>query len=219
MKPALMKPSLMMLAAALGSAAAGPALGCSVREGYRVPSNYDLIDKADLVVLARVESGPAAEAIRGEDWGKPRVRLAPIRVIKGTLPTQPLAVLGYVSAGGKAVSGFPTPLHGVNPSALMGACIRQQYAVGALVVAVFQRKDDSWHQEGSPFARSVEDVEGSSGTWVRAADSYARIVALPAKARRAALNAEAERLLALRDDTAAPAIAFDMLEARDGLSE
>lgn len=200
---------------ALAALGATPAYACSVVPGYRVPSNYELIEKADLVVLARIASGPAAEALRDGDWGKPQIRLEPIRAIKGVLPAEPLAVSGYVSVDDRPTPRFPTPLHIAHPSTFMGACIRQQYAVGALVVAVFKRDGKQLHQEGSPFARSVEDVEGINGTWVRAADSYARIVALPTEKRHAALEAEAERLLALNDDNAAPAIAADMLQARD----
>jgi hypothetical protein len=211
-----MRHALAPLACAL---MATPAAACSVMGDYRVPSNYALIDKADLVVLARVESGPAVEALKDEDWGSARVRLDPVRAIKGTLPTVPLAVAGYVSVEGEAVPAFPTPLHVPHPSTMMGACIRQQYAVGALVVAVFQRDGTAWHQEASAFARSVEDVEGMQGAWVRAADNYARIVALPKAERRGALEAEAKRLLALHDDSAAPAIAVDMLAARDELPE
>lgn len=204
---------------AIATLGATPAYACSVVPGYRAPSNYELVEKADLVVLARVASGPAAEALKDGDWGKAQVRLEPIRAIKGTLPTEPLSVSGYVSIDDRPTPRFPTPLHIVHPSALMGACIRQQYAVGALVVAVFKRDGRNLHQEGSPFARSVEDVEGLQGTWVRAADSYARIVALPAKERPAALETEARRLLELSDDTAAPAIAADMLQARDHLPD
>ncbi|MDV3456468.1 hypothetical protein RZN05_05690 [Sphingomonas sp. HF-S4] len=204
---------------ALAAIGATPAYACSVVPGYRVPSNYELVDKADLVVLARVASGPASEALKDGNWGKPQVRLEPIRAIKGVLPAEPLAVSGYVSIDDRPTPRFPTPLHIVHPSALMGACIRQQYAVGALVVAVFKRDGKQFHQEGSPFARSVEDVEGVNGTWVRAADSYARIVALPAKERPAALEAEARRLLDSSDDTAAPAIAADMFAALEQLPD
>ncbi|AQR73093.1 hypothetical protein [Sphingomonas sp. LM7] len=208
--------SILLAAGALG---ATPATACSVVPGYRVPSNYELVEKADLVVLARVVSGPALEALKDGDWGKAQIRLEPIRAIKGTLPAGPLSVAGYTSVAGQPAPRFPTPLHIAHPSAFMGACVRQQYAVGALVVAVFKRTGKQLHQEGSPFARSVEDVEGLQGTWVRAADSYARIGALPAKERPAALEAEAKRLLALSDDNAAPAIAADMLETRDRLPE
>jgi hypothetical protein len=204
---------------ALAALGATPAYACSVVPGYRVPSNYELIEKADLVVLARVASGPASEALKESDWSKAQVRLEPIRAIKGVLPAEPLAVSGYVSVDDRPTPRFPTPLHIVHPSALMGACIRQQYAVGALVVAVFKRDGKQLRQEGSPFARSVEDVEGMQGTWVRAADSYARIVALPAKERPAAMEAEARRLLDSSDDTTAPAIAADMFAALEQLPD
>ena len=137
--------TVLFAAAAIG---ATPAAACSVVPGYSVPSNYELIERADLVVLARVASGPALEALKDGDWGKAQVRLEPVRAIKGTLPAEPLSVAGYVSVEGEPTVHFPTPLHIAHPSAFMGACVRQQYALGALVVAVFKRDGKQWHQEG-----------------------------------------------------------------------
>jgi len=48
---------------------------------------------------------------------------------------------------------------------------------------------------------------------------FARIVALPAKERPTALEAEARRLLDSSDDTAAPAIAADMFAALEQLPD
>lgn len=203
-----------LFAAGLCLALSAPAAACSVVSGYRVPSNFELVKKADLIVLARVASGPAMEALTAEVWDKPLVTIETVRVLKGELPEEPLALMGYVSVEGQAAMPHPTPLHVAHPSTMAGACSRQIYPVGALLVAIFQRTEQGWRQERSPFARSVEDVEGENGTWVRAVASYAEIAALPdGTARRAALEAEAKRLLMLTDDPAAPPIAADMLEA------
>jgi hypothetical protein len=211
-----MRRALIALAG-LALFAAAPAQACSVVSGYVVPSNFRLVERAQLVVLARVVSGPSAEQLGEDSWDNPRVALQPIRAIKGAIPAEPLKVKGYVSLKGRGFAPHPTPLHRAHPSTYYGACIRQEYAVGALVVAVFEKTGEGWRQQGSPFARSVEDVEGENGTWVRAADAYVRIAALPASnARAKALQAEAARLLALRDDPAAPAIAADMLDIAEG---
>lgn len=204
----------LALFAGLALIGAAPAYACSVQPNYRAPTNFDLMKKADLVVLARVTGGPDASSLTAEDWDKPQVTLEPIRALKGELSEEPLALLGYVSSGEKAVVQHPTPLHRAHPTTAMGACIRQEYAVGALVVAVFQKNELGWRQESSPFARSVEDVEGEQGTWVRAAETYIGFAAIAnLDERRNALEAEAARLLALTDDSAAPAIAADLLEA------
>ncbi len=78
---------LAFLAALLASAS--PAMACSVVKGYRIPTNFQLIQQADLVVLARV----------GKMMGKPdpirdnpNLKLEPIRAIKGELPAEPLLV-------------------------------------------------------------------------------------------------------------------------------
>lgn len=201
------------VAAMLGTAM--PAAACSVIQGYRTPTNFELIRKADLVVLARVKSGPSGESLRDADWDDAKVALEPIRAIKGVVPAEPLALRGYVSAGGRKFTAHPTPLNRAHPSSFAGACTRQEYAVGALLVAVFKKTDKGYVQESSPFARSAEDVEGENGTWVRAADAYARALELPAGERREALRREAMWLLTLRDDSAAPAIAADLSDAAD----
>lgn len=199
--------------------AATPTWACSPVPGYRVPSNYTLVRDADLVVFGRIKSGPSVETLIASRDGSraPQVLIEPLRALKGSLPTDALKVEGYVSIKGKAFGPNPTPLYLPHPSTFMGACIRQQYAVGALVVAVFHRTDKGWKQEESPFARSVEDVEGLRGAWVRAAETYATIAALPTmEARRAAMEREIARLLRLQDDSAAPAIAADLqTELRD----
>lgn len=204
----------LSLFAGLALIGATPAYACSVLPNYRAPSNFALIKKADLVVLARVTGGPAAGSLTAEDWDKPQVTLEPVRVLKGALPEEPLALLGYVSSGGIAVTQHPTPLHRAHPTSYMGACTRQEFAVGALLVAVFQKSELGWRQESSPFGRSVEDVEGEQGTWVRAVEGYVHFATIEnVDARRDALEAEAARLLALTEDSGAPAIAADFLEA------
>jgi hypothetical protein len=211
---------MRLLSIVLGAAVimAAPASACSVRGDYRVPANYNLIRDADLVVLARVASGPSAEvlAVSRDSLNHQSVVLEPIRVIKGVLPAVGLKVKGYVSSGGTPFRPHPTPLHRPHPSSLNGACIRQEYAVGALLVAVFRRTDHGWEQEGSPFARSVEDVEGLHGAWVRLAETYAQIALLnTVEERETALRREVQRLLALQDDSAAPAIAADLEDTAD----
>lgn len=189
--------------------------------GYRVPSNFELIQQADLVVLARVKAGPGAEDIRAANsWDEQQIELEPIRAIKGVLPSEVLRLEGYTGERGHSFAAHPTPLHRAHPSSFQGACVRQEYAPGALLVATFERTDKGYRPLRSAFARVAEDVEGENGAWVRAADAYARIGALPTgDARRTALRAEAARLLALRDDSAAPAIAADMLDAAGELPD
>lgn len=197
-----------VLIAVLSLLLAAPAFACSVVQGYRVPGNFELIERADLVVLARVgdERKPA-----GTSRFEPNVPLTPVRIIKGTLPKSPLLVRGQtVSRDGKVYSPNPTSLREAHPSAYAGACIRQTYARGSLVLATFVKQPDgSYQQIMSPFARAVEDVEGKASLWVRAATLYAAMQRRSGD-RTAIITAEAKRLEALRRDPGAAEIAADL---------
>ncbi|MDF7774354.1 hypothetical protein P1X14_03775 [Sphingomonas sp. AOB5] len=196
----------LFLAAAL-LVVAPPALACSMAGEYRPPTNFELVQRADLVVLGRVESEIAAQPA---DWNKPNVRLLPIRAIKGELPVAPLGLIGTINNRGEPVPPHPTALNEVHPSTLWGGCIRQVYAKGTLVVATFVKTSDgSYSQIWSPFARAVEDVESEDGLWVRAATLYAGLADTPAERLPAVLEGEAKRLEATGDPGAA-AIAADL---------
>lgn len=174
-----------------------PAQACSVEEGYRVPGNIELIEKADLVVLATVVSGPETfDDVIGEEGPAPRVVLRPIRALKGEAPAE-LRVFGYFRLGDEAFPVFPTRLDQTHPTTMMGACIRQGYAKGATVLAMFRRTPEGYVQLDDPFARAVEDVAGPDDLWVRAAEKYVEWLATPDP--RAVLETQRQELLAASD--------------------
>lgn len=183
-------------------------LACSPLGGYRAPTNIELLQKADLVLLARVVAGPRTDA---EAWGgEPRVILRPIKVLKGAAPPE-LRVEGILSDGnGRPYPFTPTGLDQVHPSALEGACIRERYAKGAMVLGMFRRKGGSYAQLDDPFARSVKDVEGPSAIWPRTAELYLGLLRIPERtARRAAFRHEQQQLARSRAADA-KAIAVDI---------
>ena len=174
----------------LALAFGGAASACSVAGDYRVPTNIELVEQADLVLLAEI-----ADAEGDQTGGNPyeaRLLLKPIRAIKGELPQTQLKILGFLGRPGRSI---PTALNQPHPSTMWGACIRQAYPKGGLVVAMFRSTPEGLVQIKAPFARAVEDVEGPDALWVRAAELYARLLAAPpGAARRAALEAELRRL-------------------------
>ena len=188
-----------------------PAAACSVVSGYRVPTNIELVAEADLVVLARVVGAGVAPPGRHYDN---RVWLQPIRAIKGRAPAR-LQAYGHLT---RFMPGreepYPlmvTPLDRAHPSAGWGACLRQAYRKGGLVVAMFRKQGAGFVQTGAPFSRAIEDVSGPDGLWVRAAMLYAKILATtPPGDRRAAFAAERDRLLGRAGDAEARAIAEDI---------
>jgi hypothetical protein len=194
---------LIVLAAALLGT---PAAACSMAEGYRIPSNFELVRQAELIVLARVVSG-ATDLDSRDTW----VTLEPVRVLKGSLPAEPLRVLGVISLNGQPVPSMPTPLGPSHFSAGMGACIRLLYPQGGLVLALFERTPEGLRPMWAAWARLAEDVEGPEGIWVRAAETY---IAVQQSVADGDLRAAAERrMAALRaqaGDLAAEAIAEDL---------
>jgi len=181
-------------------------LACSLNDEYRPPTNIELIERADLVVLGRVYArGPAAAAHAN------KLNLTPIRTLKGRAPEK-LILYGIVrDRQGKRITSEPTRLDQAHSSSTWGACDRQAYAAGTLVIATFTKRADGFSQMTYPFARNVEDVEGPDALWVRAAALYARIISEnPASERRHAFQKERERLLAETGDPDAQAIAQDI---------
>ncbi|MBT2187913.1 hypothetical protein [Sphingobium nicotianae] len=191
-----------------------PTYACSPVKGYRVPTNFELVGKASLIVLARVRSGPDDVTDMA-----PAVELEPVRVLKGVLPGDPLRVEGALAWNGDPIAAMPTPLSLSHVSTGIGACVRMFYPKGGLVVAMFvptpaRMKRDypgSMMQIFDPFARVVEDVESEDGIWVRAVEVY---VALQAGSGKAGLRAAVERkraaLAVQREDIAAQAMAADL---------
>lgn len=185
-----------------------PAVACSAREGYRVPTNFEIVRRADLIVLARVASGPPEVRDLGpDDW----VVLETVRVLKGTAPAEPLRIAGALGWNGHAIPSLPTPLGPSHFSAGLGACIRMFYPQGGLLIAMFEQTPEGYRQIASPWARAVEDVEGPDGIWVRAVEDYVAAQHGVADADlRAVAEAHRAALAGQRGDLAAQAIAADL---------
>lgn len=167
--------ALILLTIAIAVATV-PASACSTVEGYRTSTNFELVQKAKLIVLARIIDGPRQFADEPEPFSE-RVRIEPIRVLKGSLPSQPLTVTGLITWNGVDTPSLPSPLSSAHSSVGLGACIRMFYPVGGLVVAMFGPAKPGTEtvemvQLFEPFARVVEDVEGPDAVWVHAVTEY-----------------------------------------------
>jgi hypothetical protein len=188
------------------------AYACEPNTGYMVPLNFELVEEADLIVLATVESAPSGP--EADPW-KPEVILHPIEVLKGVLPPSPLAVIGFSldRETRKETVLEPTRLNEANPSSFYGACIRQNYHVGGMLIAMFRNSPNDLVQLTNPFAREVEDVKGPNDVWVRAVKLYVSLLSqAPGRPRRLAL-ARAERELRRHpDDKAGQEIATDIAQ-------
>lgn len=146
---------------------------------YKIPSNFELVETAAVIVLARVETVPASyEGGTGSEESK-LVSLKPIRFLKGNAAPGDLGLMGWRPP--KNWEGVPTAttLWQSHFSAGLGACVRQFYEPGELVVAIFeidpQAKEitgQELNQVFDPWARVVETVDGPDDVWVRAVERY-----------------------------------------------
>jgi len=163
-----------------------PAIACSPIPGYRVPTNVELVQSADLVILARVVAGPSPNSLIGAPWSnQPQIILEPVDILKGQSPKELPRLFGTTSTRyGEPVKPAFTPLTKAHPSAYAGGCVRDQYAVGTLVVAMFKLSPDGLKQLSFPFARQVEDVASPNAIWVKAVRLYVEALQVPTQDRR-----------------------------------
>jgi len=172
------------------------AQACSVVKGYRVPTNFELVRDADLIVIGTVE---VDKPYRAGSEDEPTLRLKPVRFLKGGPTARHLTLNGMLDlprgAETRRFRPVYTRLDEAHPSVWLGACSRQFYATDTLVVAMFREQGDKWVEYAPPFARAIEDVpDADRADWVRAAALYVRIAAMPAAAQADALRAEQAKL-------------------------
>lgn len=207
-----MRKSLILLA--IAALTPVDAWACTVWEGYRIPTNIELLEDADLVVLGSVDPGPErCEKFGLREMCSPTVELRSQQQLKGEGP--PILTLAgrFSDRRGGAYELAPTPLHTSHPSASWGACIRQAYADQSQVIAMFRRTaDGQFRQMGEPFARAVEDIEGADSLWLLAATIYLEVIEDTAEGeeRRLAFEKLRDELRALDGDEGAHAIADDI---------
>lgn len=184
------------VAAAAASLSASPAAACSVVSSYRVPTNFELAERADTILLGTVEREEG-----GSERSTGEVILRPTLLLKGSVLPSEVRLRGYIPVRAMpATRSDPAELFRVNPDALSGGCNRYVFGRGMQLV-LFLERDETGKLRPSlpPFARAAEDVSGPDALWVRAVRLYVEIAALPPKQRRAALITRREALRASGD--------------------
>jgi hypothetical protein len=148
--------------------AAAPAGACSVSSDYVRPSNFELVQIADAVVIATA----AAQTGTKDD---PAVLFRVETSVKGTGPasfTSGSAAIGEVGPSSSA------DLFTAHPQAYQGPCVRVTFRRGGRYLLFLEKAEDgSWRQLGFPFARVNEDYAGEEDEWIRLVRFYARLQA------------------------------------------
>lgn len=159
-----MRKLLAAAAALLGFAgSASPAPACSVRPDYVRPTNYELVQLADAIVIAAA----------GDPASQDRLTFSVAEPLKGSAPDRlPLrrAVLRPV---------LPSNLDDLSSShreGHAGPCNRMSFAKGASYVLFLARSaDGQWMQLQYPFSRINEDYAGEATPWMRSVRRYVRL--------------------------------------------
>lgn len=200
MRTPLALAALALLAASL------PAAACSVVPGYRIPTNMELVESADLILLATVSEGETAP----DDTTEPRIQLEPLAALKGEMPAGPLTMTGTIATGADALLSNPYELKEAHPQSLAGACVRYAFPRGSRVLFFLSRQDGHWRAAGGPFSRWAEDVLSDEAPWLQVVRLYSEAASLPAADRAAYLTARRAEYGAEGDSPVAQLIAADI---------
>jgi len=189
--------------------AAAPAAACSMPASYRPPSNLQLVESAEVIVLATVVDGH--DGLEGIEPGGVIVR--PTLLRKGDALPEEVRLRGMVRTDPRSVltRSDPRELFAPNGDALRGACSRYTFERGMMLLLFLQRGDDGQlHLASHSFSRNAEDVPSPDALWVRATRLYVEIAALPPAERRAALTARRDALRAQAGDPDAALLAAEI---------
>jgi hypothetical protein len=192
-----------------------PAEACSVVAGYKIPTNFELVKEASVIVLARVKEVGAMDD-KTSPFDHPSVTLELVRFLKGSAPAAQLRLIGWSAP--LSLAGVPTAttLSQSHWSTGIGGCIRQFYSPGELVVAMFHSDPEAKKRSGldlvqvfKPFARAVETVDRPDDIWVHAVERYVALQSGPSTGEKGRIQQEIDRLQAA-PGAEAQAIADDL---------
>jgi len=183
-----------------------PAAACSVAPGYRVPTNFELVERADLILLGMVTDGD----FEPDSSERQMIAVEPVAALKGAMPTGPIALPAMIATDAELQLSNPYELKEAHPQSFAGACIRHVFPRGSQVLFFLDRTEGTWHEAGGPFSRWAEDVLTDDAPWLQAVRFYIEVAKLPEEERSAALTARRDELGALGDDPVAQLLAADI---------
>ena len=206
---------LAALAGLAGALVAVPAAACTPAPGYRVPTNLELAEAANLILLGEVvRAAPGREGDEEADPVAPGIVVQPVAALKGLAPTGDLVLRGMALADprrpAEAVPSEPLEFAEAHPQSFTGACVRRVFPQGARVLFFLAREEGQWVPAGGPFSRWAEDVGGREAPWAQLATLYAHASQLPPGERTALLQDQIEALQARQDSQVALAMATDV---------
>ena len=159
-------PRLVFLAVLLLAARAGTAAACSVAGDYVRPSNFELVQIAEAIVIAR----PERRIGRRDDS---RLLFRVEAAVKGAPPER--LALEDAELGRTQPSDLED-LSASNAESYSGPCERMTFSRARRYLLFLERgPDGGWRQLGFAFSRINEDYAGEDNAWMRSVRRYLRL--------------------------------------------
>lgn len=162
MRRELIKPLFASMAAAVWLAVPGAAFACSMAGEWVRPTNFELVQMADAIVVAT-----AVREVRQSDESAVSFR------VESTLKGVPPSTWVNSSARlGKTVPSDQTDLSGSHPEGHAGPCNRYTFRKGGrYLLFLAKTTHGTWEPAGSAFSRISEDYVAGS-VWTRTVQRY-----------------------------------------------
>ncbi len=136
------------------------AYGCTLASNYYGSSNFELIESADAIIVAKVV-GQQKENSNGAVFEI-------IEHIKNKTVTQIEPGNAFLSSKVHKVNpSNPFIINEPHPDSYSGACNRHLYENGRSYVLFLNEDDGKFSIEGAPFSRIAEDYYGEDSAWMR----------------------------------------------------
>lgn len=146
---------------------------CKLPADYQGPSNFELVQLADSIVIARANS-----FVLNKDDAF--VRFNVIEKIKGATDLKQLSLEGWDKFEG---AGNDTDFSQPRPGAFSGSCIPFDYRKGALYLLFLRSEGKNVELLDFPFTRVNEEITPDSN-WLMAVRKYVQISEVKDKQRR-----------------------------------
>lgn len=164
----------MLLFVCLSALGAKRSAACSIDRSTILPTSYELVAMADLIVVAKTTTVSPG--------GVPQIFVEVVESLKGERPPPvgtELVVDGRVNPNAqRSARGELNKLRGG------GRCYADDYALGRHYLLFFKRDAGSMNVLRVPLARINEEVDAQDDPWTIVVREYVRIGALPTEAAR-----------------------------------
>ncbi len=144
------------------------AYACKMASNYYQPTNFDLVQLVDAIVVAT----PQTQKEVGDD--EYELTFSVDQVFKGDLGPVFTDKGGWVSANlGETIPSDPGDLEYAHPESYHGSCIRQMFEKGRPYVLFLSKADDgTYYRPLFAWTRVAEDYYGEDSLWVKTIRYY-----------------------------------------------